>query len=261
MHPILLSIGAFEIRTYGVVVLVSFLFALWVSAQEAKRKALDPRLVWDFAIYALIGGIVGARMYYILFSGHGGLLEDPWEFFAVWRGGIGIIGALLGGTVAAVWYCRSRRISFLAFADVLAPGMALGQTVGQLACLANGDSYGRPTDLTWAIVYTDPRSLAPLNVPLHPIELYEMAAYFGLFVLLWFARNRLRTRGSLFLLYLGGYGITRFVMDFFRGSPAIVPGGFPAAQVFGSLLLAISIAGLFVVRGRRTNERGQRNLG
>ena len=168
MYPILLDLGVFELRSYGVIVALSFLAALWLAKKEAARKGLDPALIADFSLYALIGGILGARLYFIAFSDPLAYLSKPWEILAVWHGGIGIIGALTGGFLAAVWYCRKKRIPLLRFADVLAPAAPLGQTLGQLACLANGDAYGRPTDLPWAITYTDPRSLAPLNVPLHP---------------------------------------------------------------------------------------------
>ena len=198
MYPVLIQLGSFEIRSYGIIVALSFFLGLWLSTREARRKGLDPRLVQDFALYALLGGIVGARIYFILFSNPGYYLKNPWEILAVWHGGIGIIGALLGGFLTAVWFCRRKKLSFWRFADTLAPGIPLGQTVGQLACLFNGDSYGRPTNLPWAITYTDPRSFAPLNVPLHPIEIYEMVSYFLAFLLVWQTRDKYETDGFAF---------------------------------------------------------------
>ncbi len=170
MYPVLFQLDHFELRSYGVLVALSFLTGLWLSSKEAERKGLDPKLIQEFALYALLGGIIGARVYFVLFSDPVFYLKNPWEIFAVWRGGIGVIGALFGGSLVAVWYCWKKGISFWKFADILVPGIALGQTVGQFACLFNGDSYGKPTDLPWAITYTDPRSFAPLNIPLHPIE-------------------------------------------------------------------------------------------
>ncbi len=196
MYPVLLQFGNFELRSYGVIVALSFAIALWMSSKEAERKGLDPKLIQDFAVYALFGGIVGARIYFVLFSEPAYFLQHPWEILAVWHGGIGIIGSLLGGVVVALWYCRKKEISFLKLSDTLVPGIALGQTIGQFACLLNGDSYGRPTDLPWAITYTDRRSLAPLNVPLHPIEIYEMAAYFLVFLMVWNIRKPMDWHGS-----------------------------------------------------------------
>jgi phosphatidylglycerol---prolipoprotein diacylglyceryl transferase len=252
VYPVLLEIGTFQLRSYGVVVALSFLLALWLSVREARRKGLDPALVHDFAFYALVGGIVGARLYFVLFSAPEYFLRRPWEILAIWHGGLGIIGAMLGGFLAALWYCRKKGLSIRRFADTLAPGAILGQATGVLACLLNGDSYGRLTSAPWAIIYTDPRAMAPLNVPLHPVELYEGAAYLLVFLLVWQARNRFSTEGATFLTYLAGYGAARLAVEFFRGNPAILAAGIPAAQVFGAALLVASIAGLhFLARGGR----------
>ena len=250
MYPVLFEFGGFQIRSYGLIVAVSFVLALWMSTREAERKRLDPKLVQDFSLYALLGGIVGARLYFVVFSAPDYFLKHPWEIVAVWSGGIGIIGALIGGFLVAVWFCHRKGISLLQFGDTLAPGVALGQTVGQFACLLNGDSYGRPTDLPWAITYTDPRSLAPLNIPLHPIELYEMAAYFLVFLLVWEIKERYRIDGITFFIYLAGYGLARFVVDFFRGDPAMFAWGTQAAQVFGAAMIVASLTGCLLLRNK-----------
>lgn len=243
MYPVLFELAGFQIRSYGAIVALSFLLALSMSTKEAERKGLDPKLVQDFAFFGLLGGIIGARLYFVLFSAPRYFLEHPWEIFAVWSGGIGIIGSLIGGFLVAVWFCRDRKIPLVKFGDTLGPGIALGQTVGQLACLLNGDSYGRPTDLPWAITYTDPRSMAPLNIPLHPIEIYEMAAYFLIFLLVWKVRKHQRLDGFTFFTYLAGYGVARFIVDFFRGDPAMFAWGMQAAQVFGAAMILVSLVG------------------
>jgi phosphatidylglycerol:prolipoprotein diacylglycerol transferase len=248
MYPILVEFAGFQIRSYGVIVALSFLVALWLSTREAKRKGLDPKLVQDFSLYALVGGIIGARLYFVLFSAPGHFLQHPWEIFAIWSGGIGVIGSLIGGLIVAVWFCHKRNIFLLRFGDTLVPGIALGQTLGQFACLLNGDSYGRPTDLPWAMTYTDPRSFAPLNIPLHPIEIYEIAAYFVVFLLVWKIRKHHSTDGFTFLTYLAGYGTARFLVDFFRGDPAIFAWGFQAAEVFGAAMILASIIGFLLLK-------------
>ena len=216
MDPVLIRLGTFELRSYG---------------------------------------IVGARIYYVVFSNPAYFLQKPWEIVAVWHGGIGIIGALLGGFLTALWYCRKKQLSFWRFADTLAPGVALGQAAGVIACLLNGDSYGKPADVAWAITYTDPRALAPLNVPLHPVEIYEMAAYLLLFLLVWQTRGKFKTPGFIFLTYLTGHGAARFAVEFFRGNPAIFAWGIPAAQVFGVVLVLAAIAGFYVLGQARARRR------
>jgi phosphatidylglycerol:prolipoprotein diacylglycerol transferase len=253
MYPVLFQLGSFELRSYGVFVALSFLVGLWLSTREAERKGMDPRIIQDFAFYGILGGIVGARLYFILFSDPGYFLRNPWEILAFWHGGIGVIGSLIGGFLVAVWFCHKKQISFWRLADVLAPAIPLGQTVGQLACLLNGDSWGRPTDLPWAITYTDSRSLAPLNVSLHPIEIYEMVTYFLVFLLVWVTRKKYETEGFAFLTYLIAFGIARFSVEFFRGAPAIFGWGIPAAQVLGVAMILGSVTG-FQLLGRSQEE-------
>lgn len=255
MYPVFFEFGNFQLRSYGVIVGLAFFTGLWLSVNEARRKGLDPTLIQDFAVYALLGGIIGARIYFILFSEPAYFLQNPWEILAVWRGGIGVIGSLFGAALVGLWYSWMKGISFWKLGDTLAPGIALGQTVGQFACLFNGDSYGRPTDLPWAITYTDPRSLAPLNIPLHPIEIYEMVAYFLAFLLVWKTRKSYKTSGFAFLTYLAGYGIARFLVEFFRGTPAIFPGGIPAAHVFSVVLILASFAAFLLLGKSRSAER------
>lgn len=255
MYPVLVQLGTFQLRSYGVILVLSFLLAVWLSAREAKRNGLDPALVHDFAFYALIGGIVGARIYFVVFSNPAYFLQKPWEIVAIWHGGIGIIGGLLGGFLTALWYCRKKQLSFWRFADTLAPGVALGQAAGIVACLLNGDSYGRPADIAWAITYTDPRALAPLNVSLHPVEIYEMAAYLLVFLLVWQTRGKYKTPGFAFLTYLAGYGAARLAVEFFRGNPAIFAWGIPTAQVFGVALILAAIAGFYMLGQARRKAR------
>lgn len=250
MFPILFHVGNLEVRSYGVMVGLSFVLALWLGTKEAQRRGLDPSLVQDFALYALLGGLLGARIYFVLFSEPSYFVKNPLETIAVWRGGISVIGALLGGFLVALWYCRWKRISFWKFSDALAPGIALGQTVGQLACLLNGDSYGKPTNLPWAITYTDPRSFAPLNTPLHPIEIYEIVAYFLVFVAVWQTRAKYRVEGFAFLTYIFAYSIARFSVEFFRGNPANFAWGIPAAQVFSVALMLASLTGFYIFSKR-----------
>jgi len=258
MYPILFQIGHFELRSYSVIVGLAFVVGLWMATKEAGRKGIAQQAVQDFACWALLGGVLGARIYYVIFSQSDYFLKNPWEIFAVWQGGIGVIGSLLGGLGAALWYTRRKNISFLRFADALAPAIPLGQTIGQFACLLNGDSWGKPAEVPWAITYTDPRSLAPLKIPLHPIEIYEMLGYFLVFLLVWKTRKLYRADGLGFLTYLAGYGVARFFVEFFRGQPAIFAWNIPAAQVFSILLLLGAVAGSYMLRAQPMHPVGSR---
>jgi phosphatidylglycerol:prolipoprotein diacylglycerol transferase len=251
MYPILLKIGGFHLRAYGTVIAIAFLTGTWLAGREAVRKGIPPKQVQDFIAWAGLFGILGARLYYLAFAAPGIFLQDPLEILAIWRGGLAIHGGLLAGAATAVWYVRRHRLSFWRLADTLAPSVILGQAIGRLACFLNGDAYGIPTVLPWAVTFTNPDSMAPLGVPLHPTQLYEMSLNLLLFGLLWWWRRRVRFDGQLFLVYAGGYGIIRFIVENFRGDQLQYAGGISAAQTL-SLLVFIAAATLFAIRARTT---------
>lgn len=241
MYPVLIDLGFYQLRSYGVFVTIAILAGIWFAVQEARRKGLGPTVVTDGAWPMVIAGLVGARLYYVLFSDPAAYLARPLEILAVWHGGLSVHGALLGGLLAGVWYVRRRRLAFWAFADVTAPGLILGQTVGQIACLLNGDTYGKPTTLPWAITFTDPRAMAPLNVPLHPIQLYELLAYGAVLLLVWRVARWATRDGTAILTYAIGYGLARFAMEFFRGDPPVVA-GIIVPQAISALLVVGAVA-------------------
>jgi phosphatidylglycerol:prolipoprotein diacylglycerol transferase len=249
MYPILLKIGGFHLRAYGTLIAIALLTGTWLAGREAARKGIPPERVQDFIVWATVFGILGARLYYLAFAAPGIFLQNPLEILAIWRGGLAIHGALLGGTVTAIWFVRRHHLPFWRFADTLAPSMILGQAIGRLACFLNGDAYGIPTTLPWAVTFTNPESMAPLGVPLHPTQLYEMGLNLLLFGLLWWWRTRIQIDGRLFLLYAGGYGIIRFMVENFRGDQLQYAGGISAAQTISALVVIAAVA-LFSIRAR-----------
>lgn len=259
MYPILLRVGNFELRSYGVVIALAFLAAYLLGRREAVRRGMNPRLVEDFAFQAIVFGILGARLYYIAFFDPGMFLRQPLMVLAIWKGGLAIHGALLGGLLTGIWFCRKHRISFWIFADTLAPALILGQAIGRFACFLNGDAYGIPTTLPWAITFTDPHALAPLGVPLHPTQLYEMGLDLILFGLLWALRRGPLFRGQLFLLYAGGYAVIRFLVETFRGDQLQFAGGVSAAQTLSVLVLVGTLVTVALLRQTvQREEKGSR---
>lgn len=175
MYPILLQIGGFKLHSYGVVVVAALLAAMWVGTRETRRKGFAPEIVGDLTLPVILSGFAGGRLAYVVGWEPELFWRDPLGILAVWRGGLALHGGLLAGFGAALWFCRKRRLNAWSLADALAPAIILGQGIGRLGCFLNGDSYGRPTDLPWAVTFTNPEALAPLGIPLHPAQLYEFA--------------------------------------------------------------------------------------
>ncbi len=250
MFPILITLGPIEIRSYGVMIALAFVGGLIVGVQEARRGGVNPDLIHDFLAYAMLGGILGARLYYVIVSEPLWYLSHPGQILAVWKGGLSIHGGIVGGLLAGIWFTRRRRLGFWRFADLLTPSLILGQAIGRGACILNGCSYGKPApDLAWAIVFTDPHAQAPLGVPLHPTQFYELFTDLGIFLLLWGLRKRAtRFDGQLFLIYGICYGVARFVLEAFRGDSLMLGDLMPVAQAMSLMILAVSLA-LFI--GRR----------
>lgn len=246
MFPILLQFGPITIRSYGALVATAVLVAWLLARSESKRNKLSPALMDDFLSWGLLFGLAGARIDYVLFSDFASFLRDPFEIIAVWHGGLAIQGAILGGLVGALWFCRRRGLSFWKLADTLAPALIIGQAIGRIGCLLNGDAYGKPTDLPWAITFTDPDSLAPKGISLHPTQLYEFAWDLLVFALLRLLRRKPRAEGILFLWYAGLYSLGRFVIESFRGDQLTYRLG-PYSLSTAMTLSALALVGVLLI--------------
>lgn len=258
MYPILLEVGGLRLSSYGVLVAAALLVALWVASGEARRKGLDPAVVGDLALPVVLAGFAGGRLAYVIGWEPELLWRDPVGVLAVWRGGLAIQGGIVGGFAAGLWFCRRRRLSLWAVGDALAPAIILGQAIGRLGCFLSGDSYGRPAGVPWAVVFSDPAALAPLGIPLHPVQLYEFGLDLALFGVLLGLRRRTTFEGQLFLSYVAGYGAVRLVTEVFRGDRVEVGGGLSALQVVSLALLAAALLVAWRLAARRGSVRAPR---
>ena len=239
MYPVLLDAGGFKLHSYGVLVAAALLVAVWVGTREARRKGLGAEVVGDLALPVVLAGLA-----YVVGWEPELLWRDPLGILAVWRGGLALHGALVAGLGAALWFCHRRRLDLWRLADAVAPAIILGQGIGRLGCFLSGDAYGRPTDLPWAVVFTNPAALAPLGIPLHPVQLYEFLLDLVLFAILWAVRERIAVAGQLFLLYIGGYGLVRLLTEVFRGDRVELAFGLSLLQGVSLALLVTALAAL-----------------
>jgi phosphatidylglycerol:prolipoprotein diacylglycerol transferase len=247
VYPVLLDLGFWQLRSYGVFVAIAIAVGVWWSVREAERRGFSRGVIYDLAWAAVLAGLVGARLWYVIFSDPAAYLARPWEILALWHGGLSVHGALFAGLVAAVWFVRRRSLPFWRSADAVVPGLILGQTVGQIACLLNGDTFGKPTTLPWVIVFTHPAAMAPLGVPLHPIQVYELLAYGAVFLVVQRVARTARREGSAVLTYATLYGVARLAMEFFRGDPPMIA-GIIVPQAVSAVMVVAATASFAVLR-------------
>jgi len=216
MHPVLFKLGPLPIHTYGVLIALAFLAGIFLAMHEARRKGVDPERVMDLGLYILAAAIIGSRLMQVAIE-HRYYAQHPLEIFEIWKGGLVFYGGFVMALVVSVWYLMHYRIPVWRMGDIMAPSIALGQCIGRLGCFSAGCCYGKPTDLPWAVTFTNPDSLALTGVPLHPSQLYESAGALVLFGALWAYRKRTKFDGQLFWLYVLGYSVLRFFLEFLRG--------------------------------------------
>ncbi len=245
MHPILFKFGPIEVRFYGLMYVIAIIVGTYLIKGEVRRKGLKltDDEVLNFIIWTVIGGVLVARVYYVLFN-MGYYAAFPREIPAIWHGGLAIHGGLIGGASAAWLYLRRKKIRFWRMADAVAPTIILGQAFGRFGNFMNGDAHGVPTRLPWGIVFS-PESVAGRQfpgIPLHPVMLYELLINFTIFLILWlyFRKKGLRD-GFIFASYVGLYSAGRFFVESFRADSLMFE-GYRAAQLVSVALIIITVA-------------------
>jgi phosphatidylglycerol:prolipoprotein diacylglycerol transferase len=174
----------------------------------------------DMAVPIVIGVLLGARALFVVVE-HEYYLQHPMQIFMVWQGGLVFYGGFIGGAVAFILAVRAKGLDLRQMSDILAPGVALGHAVGRLGCFFAGSCYGRPTDVPWAVTFTNPNSLAGdiLGVPVHPTQLYSSGFLFILSAILVYRSQKVRFNGQVAVTYAFLYGTFRFLIEFLRGDP------------------------------------------
>jgi phosphatidylglycerol:prolipoprotein diacylglycerol transferase len=261
MHPILLKVpfpeitlGPFHLgptltlHTYGVLLAIAFLAGLFVVSRQAKRAGLDANRITDMAVWVLIAGLLGAKTFLVALDWRS--YSRSWHelFSAFFQSGGVFYGGLIAGVLVAWWYARRHRLDAWPTADVLAPGVVLGQAIGRLGCFSAGCCWGKPTQVPWAVTFTDVYSAreigTPMDTPLHPSQLYESFAAFLIFLFLLWLAPRKRFHGQVTLVYVALYSTVRFALEFLRGDPRGVwfHGMVSTSQVIAvALLLGVAV--------------------
>ncbi len=230
MFPKLISIGSFSLPTYGVLIAIAFLVALWVAVRLGTRSGLDREKVMNLGIYCALAGLVGAKLLMILFD-LPYFLNGQEQIFSLAT--LQSAGVFHGGLVAAVafayYYTRRYGMPWLITADAFAPGIAIGHAIGRLGCLAAGCCWGVVCDKPWAITFHNPETTTgvPLFQPLHPTQIYEAVAEASVFLFLLWRFRKPHRPGTIIGLYLVVSSVFRFVIEFYRYHEQALPFGLP----------------------------------
>lgn len=263
------------IRWYGIILMTGAVAGAWLATKSARQRGHDAETVWDLLTYLLIGGIIGARLWHIFTPMPSQLVLDPstgelvnpyfaggtihiLDILSVWKGGLGIPGAVIAGAIVLYFYSRKRGLRFAEWADIAAPSLPLGQAIGRWGNFFNQELYGAPTNLPWAIRIDETHRVAGYEQfeYYHPLFLYESILNLAnMFFLLWLSRrhaDRLKT-GDLFLTYLVTYPLIRFFLDFLRLDASLV-GGININQTVMAVVAVCAGAALFMRHRKTTVE-------
>ena len=237
MRPILFDLFGLPIRAYGTTMALAFLLAILLASREARKKGFPPEIIVDIALALCLGGLVGARLLYVLLD-LGYYRRHVLEIFNLSAGGLSFYGGFASGFAAAWWYGRRKKLPNWQLADLCVPYAALGYAIVRIGCFLNGCCYGVPTRLPWALVCRegDPFTLR------HPTQIYASLGSLLLFLVLYKLRDHRRFQGFLFFLYMGLYAVMRGIIEAFRDSQ-ILFAGVRTTQV-ASLAVAILAFGV-----------------
>jgi len=252
--PIIVQVGPLVLRWYGLMIGIAIIAGVYVGAKEAQRKGIPVDEALNMATWAVPCGFVFARLFHVV-DALEYYVANPIKILAINEGGLAIYGGLFGGVIGGLAYAKTHNLPVGKLADAAAPGMVLGQAIGRLGCLLNGDHQGMVTNLPWGTQYTNPNTLVPdFGVSRHPTQVYEGLYDLALFGLLWWLRTRITVDGVLFWIYASLYSLGRFWISFLR-LDAQLAFGLKEAQLVSLITFMVGIPIALYLLGR--HQRGE----
>ena len=212
IDPVLVSIGPFEIRYYGLFFVIGFVLGYFLLVYLAKRRELSLTKddIADLLLYIIVGTVLGARIFYVIIYNLPFYLSNPFEIIAIWHGGLSFHGGLIGAAIAAFYFTKRKNIEFYEIADISVIPLALGLALGRLGNFTNGELYGRITNVPWSFKFPDAEGFR------HPSQIYASLKNLLIFFTLWIIKDKKLPKGFMFWLFVIMYSILRFVVEFFR---------------------------------------------
>ena len=252
IDPVLVTIGGLKIHWYGIMIALGLYAGIQVALRDAPRRGINKDQLMNVALLAAVLGILGGRLYYVVQNNPSFYLHHPAQILAVWQGGMAFFGAIFGGGLALVISAWRWRMPLWSLLDIGALGLTIGQAIGRVGNIINGDIVGYRTN-GWGFEYTNPNTFGPLNTPVQPASLYELLISLALFLVLWNLRTRIHPEGMLAMIYLVLYSISQFFIFFVRDNVVIL-GGLKQAQVTSLVVIALMLPVIaYLLRKERLN--------
>ncbi len=253
MYPDLLTIGPITLHTYGMFVAIGFFVGLMVTAKLGKAEGFNPQQIMDMGFIIILSAIIGSRAMYVLLNASY-YTRSPLDILKIWEGGLVFSGGVLGVVLTMLWYIKRHGLPLGKAADLWTPAIAIGQGIGRIGCFMAGCCYGRPTDLICGVVFTHPHSLAsPLNVPLHPTQIYSSLSGFVIFLVVLVLYSKKKFEGQVFLWFLIMHSTARLAIERFRADDRgiLLGSNMSMTQLVATLILITSVGILLVVKSKK----------
>ncbi len=255
MLPVLFEYGSFTVYAWGFTLSLAILLGTLVAVRLARGIEMNSDRILDLAIVLVVGGVVGARLFYVFVYEPERYLREPLQIFAIWKGGLVYYGALIGGFVTGTWYVIKKKLPFWSLADVVAPPLALGYGIVRLGCFMNGCCYGKETDSFIGVVFPYIEGApCPDLIARYPTQLFSSAIGFLLFGVLLLVWRRKSFDGQVFLLFLILYGIGRSFVEAFREN-LLVFGNITVSQLVSAIIVLSAII-VYRWRSRQQQQGG-----
>ncbi len=243
-QPVFFEIGFFSVRYYGLFILLSLIVSILLSLKLAKKNNFTSDEVFDLAFWAILSGIIGARLYFVFILEFFHFLSNPIDIIKIWQGGLAIHGAIIGGVLGLYFWSKKNKKNFWQLTDIVSIILPLAQAIGRFGNYFNQELFGKPTDLPWGI------AIEVVNRPFdfldkthfHPTFLYESILNLFLFCLLFLLYQKNKLKGGQYIgVYLIGYGVIRFLMEIIRVDQTILIFNFKLPQIISLILIAIGL--------------------
>ncbi len=250
MRPVLFEIGGFAIYSYGAMLFLAFSTAIIWSLKEAEAERINQDYLFEIFIMSIILSLLGSRLAFVFLNRELFIGEPWWKIFAFREGGLTFHGGLILALLGGFFYCSLRKISFLRYADYLSPFIILGYAITRIGCFLNGCCYGHITALPWGVVF-------PVidGYPRHPTQLYASLSALIIFFLLRYLKKFKYFHGYIFLYFIIFYGISRFLIEYFRVSPAVL-WGLSQAQIASLIFI---VPGILLLAYQKYRYKGKKD--